>query len=164
LIIHRPLLASWRSDLLGYARARRLAWREDATNAQPVAVRNRLRHELIPLAAAIMGRDVKPSVLRCLQIHQAEEDLLESLTPNLWQETELPVDALRQLPTALQRRVLHRWLKRQGIPDVGLIEIESIRSLTGSQQRPAKVNLPGGHHARRRQRKLFLERKGSPGS
>jgi tRNA(Ile)-lysidine synthase len=156
LTIHRPLLATWRADLLAYANARGLAWRNDATNAEPVTARNRLRHELIPLAESIMGRTVRPALLRCLQISQEEDRFLEAATPGFWQEAELPLDHLRRLPPALQRRVVHRWLERLGVPDVGSVEVEATRNLA-ARLYPARVSLPGGNQVRRRQGKIFLE-------
>lgn len=156
LIIHRPLLAAWRADLRAYANARGLAWRDDATNAEPVTARNRVRHELIPLAESIMGRRVRPALLRCLQISQEEDRFLEAATPDLWQQTDLPAAHLRQLPAALQRRVVYQWLRRLGVPDVGSTEIEATRSLA-LRLYPARISLPGGNRARRRQGKIFLE-------
>ena len=156
LMIHRPLLGAWRADLLAYANARGLAWRNDATNAEPVTARNRIRHELIPLAESIMGRRVGPALLRCLQISQEEDNFLQAATPGFWQQTDLPVNELRQLPAALQRRVVQQWLKRLGVPDVGSTEIEATRSLA-ARLYPARVSLPGGNLVRRRQGKIFLD-------
>jgi tRNA(Ile)-lysidine synthase len=156
LIIHRPLLAAWRADLRAYANARGLAWRDDATNAEPVTARNRVRHELIPLAESIMGRSVRPALLRCLQISQEEDSFLEAATPGLWQQTDLPVDHLRQLPAALQRRVVHQWLRHLGVPDVGSTEVEATRNLA-LRLHPARISLPGGNQVRRRQGKIVLE-------
>ena len=156
LIIHRPLLAAWRADLLAYANARGLAWRDDATNAEPVTARNRVRHELIPLAESIMGRAVRPALLRCLEISQDEERFLEAATPDLWQRADLPVDQLRLLPAALQRRVVHQWLRRLGVPDVGSAEVEATRNLA-LRLDPARINLPGGNQVRRRQGRIFIE-------
>jgi len=162
LIIHRPLLAAWRADLRAYADARGLAWRDDATNAEPVTARNRVRHELIPLAESIMGRSVRPALLRCLQISQEEESFLEAATPGLWQQADLPAAQLRQLPAALQRRVVHQWLRRLGVPDVGSTEVEATRNLA-LRLYPARINLPGGNRVRRRQGKIFLERPATRG-
>jgi hypothetical protein len=56
---------------------------------------------------------------------------------------------------AIQRRVLHTWLKRAHVPNVGFEDVENVRSLLSSG--PAKVNLPSGFHARRRAKRLFVE-------
>ncbi|MDR2689147.1 MAG: tRNA lysidine(34) synthetase TilS [Azoarcus sp.] len=44
----RPLLGLGRAEILAHARARGLAWVEDASNADPVFARNDLRHRILP--------------------------------------------------------------------------------------------------------------------
>jgi tRNA(Ile)-lysidine synthase len=46
--ILRPLIAVNRRDILDYLGEKKLAWREDATNADIQFLRNRIRHQLIP--------------------------------------------------------------------------------------------------------------------
>ncbi|MDR2517189.1 MAG: tRNA lysidine(34) synthetase TilS [Spirochaetaceae bacterium] len=45
----RPLLALSRADVLRYLAETHIPWREDATNADPRFLRNRIRHRLVPL-------------------------------------------------------------------------------------------------------------------
>jgi TilS substrate binding domain len=59
------------------------------------------------------------------------------------------------LPVALQRRVLLLWLGPSGHP--GFEDIERILSMARSSTRPARVNLPGGRHVARREKRLWLE-------
>jgi hypothetical protein len=68
----------------------------------------------------------------------------------------LPVKALRQLAPALQRRVVRQWLAQGVVPEVGFDVIEEVRGLLEGGA-PAKVNLSGARHARRRAGKIFLE-------
>jgi tRNA(Ile)-lysidine synthase len=156
LTLHRPLLAVWKADLELYARRHGLSWCEDESNLMLGPTRNRLRHEILPALEAVMGRDVRPAVLRCWEAAADEEAHLKTLIPDLWRELRLPVPSLRALPVALQRRVVHCWLERLAVPDCGWTEVENIRGLAGSV-RPAKVNLPGGRHARRRAGEIWIE-------
>ncbi len=45
----RPLLFALRSDIVAYAQENRLDFVEDSTNAQPMCVRNRVRHNVLPV-------------------------------------------------------------------------------------------------------------------
>ena len=47
--IVRPLLAFTRVDIEAYARKNNLSWREDHSNSQTKYLRNKLRHEVIPI-------------------------------------------------------------------------------------------------------------------
>ncbi len=53
LTVVRPMLAAERTDVVGFLNTLGQHWREDETNADTSLVRNRLRHEVIPLLKAI---------------------------------------------------------------------------------------------------------------
>lgn len=53
LVVVRPMLAVERTDVVGFLRTLGQTWREDESNADTALVRNRLRHEVIPLIKAI---------------------------------------------------------------------------------------------------------------
>ncbi|WP_276166978.1 tRNA lysidine(34) synthetase TilS [Zobellia alginiliquefaciens] len=57
--ISRPLLRFSRSQVLAYAEAQNLQWREDASNADTKYLRNKIRHEIVPLL-----KDLNPSFLK----------------------------------------------------------------------------------------------------
>ncbi len=162
LRVLRPLLAVWRAEIDAYLQAHGLRWREDATNADPAhATRNRLRAEVLPLLESAMGRDVRPALWRAADILRAEENWLASLsTDDEPFPLRLPVKNLAAQSLARQRRLLRGWLRARGVPGVGYEEIERVRSLLDPASGPAKVNLPGGRHARRRAGVLFVEAPG----
>ena len=156
LQIARPLLGMWREKIDAYIAAHALAFSEDASNADPRHTRNRMRHEIIPAIERALGRDIRRAVWRAAEILRDENDFLASL-PELRDLPEtLETSALRAQPVALQRRVIHAWLRTQRVAEIGFAEVEAIRSLLAGHR--AKVNLPGGLHARRRAGRIFLAR------
>lgn len=52
--------------------------------------------------------------------------------------------------------MVRRWLKEQGIAETGFAEVERVLTLLDAKTGPAKINLPEGRHARRREGKIFL--------
>jgi len=58
---------------------------------------------------------------------------------------------------ALRRRVVLRWLRNANIPDPGFAETNLVLSLLDTRNGPAKINLRGNRHARRRAGRLFFE-------
>ncbi len=151
----RPMLTIPRAEIDAYVAEHRLRFREDASNATVGYTRNAVRHQLLPLAKEIMGREVEGAILRLAESARAEEAWLQSLLPAP-EEGSLPLPSLRADPLARQRRRLQRWMSAAGVPSIGWREVELVRSLL-EVERPAKVNLPGGWHARRRGGLLFLE-------
>jgi tRNA(Ile)-lysidine synthase len=158
LKIARPLLGVWRSEIDAYVARHRLKYREDASNAELTARRNRVRHEIVPELEKRFGRNLRRNLWRAASILAEEDALLDRLVPNECAEGEnLPVHALRALPRPLQRRAILRWLRAHQLPDIGYQAVEAVRRLLDSQLRVAKVNLPNDHHVRRRAGLIFLE-------
>lgn len=153
IMLLRPLFPFSKEELAAAARAWRLRWREDPTNAERAAFRNRVRLDLLPALEAWAGRPVKAQLLRTLDILAADQDCLESLPLRL--SRELPLAYVRSLPLALQRRLIRHWLAAHGIPNLGYAHIEAVRGLAANAK-PAKVNLPGARHCRRRAGRLFV--------
>jgi tRNA(Ile)-lysidine synthase len=152
--IARPLLGTWREEIDAYIAHHALPFREDASNTDPRFTRNRLRHAALPALSAAFGRDVRAALLRTTELLRAEDDFLSAQPELRGAPDALQVPLLRSLPLALQRRLIHLWLQRHEVRTVGFAEVESVRSLLDS--RSAKVNLPGGLCARRREKRIFI--------
>jgi tRNA(Ile)-lysidine synthase len=158
----RPLLGCWREELDDYARAQKLVWRDDVSNASLDPLRNRIRHELLPLLGQICRRDVRSVIWRNAVVAEGEDALLTDLAAEAWagviDGSALSTAKLRALPAAIQRRIVQRWLQQAGIPGVGFGEIAAIIELIEPTATTSKLNLPDGWRARRRAGLLFLDR------
>ncbi|MDQ3313057.1 MAG: tRNA lysidine(34) synthetase TilS [Verrucomicrobiota bacterium] len=158
LTVVRPLLAVWREQIDDYIQAHGLRFREDASNSSLQPMRNRVRHRIIPLIEKEFGRSIRKSLWRAAEIAAEEHAVLNDLmVAQLQQKKNLPVLTLKKLPVALQRRALRRWLREHAVADVSFELIESTRALLDSTRGPAKINLPGDRHARRKAGELFIE-------
>jgi tRNA(Ile)-lysidine synthase len=115
----RPLLDQPKSALAEYAKAGRVPFREDASNASLDIQRNRIRHELLPLLTANYQPALARVVLRQMEIVGAEAELVtETARKCLKQRREFAA-----LPAALQRRCLQLQLAEAGVaPNFDLVE------------------------------------------
>jgi tRNA(Ile)-lysidine synthase len=152
----RPMLGVWRKEIDTYLHSRKLRFREDESNASAEFTRNRVRHDLLPALERVFGRDVKKSLWRTALILRDEEAWLAALSGEAETGVQLAVPELRSQPPAQQRRRILAWLRRNAVPDCGFEQVETVRSML-ERGGPAKVNLPGNRHARRREKRLFLE-------
>ena len=158
LTIARPLLPVWRSEIDAYIKSRKLAYREDATNCDLEPLRNRIRLRTLPYLERTLGRKIRQSLWRTAQIAAEEEAILNDLLPPGGKNGgSLDLKQLRKSGVAFQRRTLREWLREQGVANVGFDVVERVRALLDVKNGPAKTNLPGDRHARRRAGKLFLE-------
>jgi len=156
LTIVRPLLSMTKKELVSFLTSRQISWREDASNESHLPTRNRLRHRLLPLLDELVGTSYRQAITRTATILAAEDEYLESLAAPQATQDQLSTRELTATPLALQRRIVHAWLRHHGFSEVGFEEVERVLSLLNLKG-PSKVNLPGDAHARRRAGKIFLE-------
>jgi tRNA(Ile)-lysidine synthase len=153
----RPMLGVWRSELDEWIGERGLAFCEDLSNADPRWARNRIRHGLLPEMERAMERPVKMALWRTAELLRAEADWMrENDAAGGGLEDRLDVKVLRALALAQRRLRICRWLAHHGVPEVGFELVEAVAGLV-VERFPAKVNLPGGRHVRRRAGHIFVE-------
>ena len=158
LQIVRPLLGVSREQIDDYVRKHRLKFREDASNKNLAPLRNRIRHRIIPEIEKELGRNVRGTIWRAATIAAEEENFFEALLPDkLSKLTALAVKPLRAMPIAVQRRMLHEWLRARYVPDLSFDLVERVRALLDLSNRVAKTNLPQDRHVRRRAGQIFIE-------
>lgn len=160
LEIHRPLLACRRDDLRAWLASNRWRWREDATNAEPVAVRNRLRNEALPLLGEISGRDAVPMLLRAAAgVDDAERITRWALEQARVRDPQgrLHLGALRAIPEALRRAAVLDYLLESAVPGISRDLLDQALGLLDTAG-PARINLPGGGWLRRKEGRVYLSK------
>lgn len=116
--ILRPLLESTRAEIEAYAKANRLEWVEDPTNATTRFGRNYLRNRVLPLLRE-RWIGVDESIARTAR-HMAEAaKLLDTVAlrdlASVADGVGLNVAALRSLPGARRRNALRAFIARAGV-------------------------------------------------
>jgi tRNA(Ile)-lysidine synthase len=159
----RPLLNWRRSEIEAYLREHGLKFREDSSNTSRGPRRNRLRLDVIPLLGRVFDRDVVPQIVRLGRQAERDEEALSGLALERLKDCLDADDALRfkplaQVSEAFVSRLLRHWLvKVLNLPGIGHAEVELVLAMLHPGS-PAKINLPGGHHLRRKGGRLWLER------
>jgi tRNA(Ile)-lysidine synthase len=117
----RPLLGCRRSALRDFAQAGKVDYREDSTNVKTDFLRNRIRHELLPLLRAQFQPALETTVLRTMELIGTESAYVGELA-RCWLARQRRQPFAR-LHVALQRRVLQSQLLALGVaPSFELIE------------------------------------------
>lgn len=115
----RPMLGLLRTDLESFAKARHLAWREDASNADTKYLRNAYRHRLIPLWEEIQP-DLKTKILESSRLLREQDQALQALLEEQlaqYLKIEDGVESLhwsRICRKAYFKQVLYHWLAPKG--------------------------------------------------
>ena len=76
--IIRPLLDVPRAEIQQYAEEHHLQWREDHTNAETLYLRNKIRHELLPVVDSI-SKEGRASILKSISHLASENELYRAL-------------------------------------------------------------------------------------
>ncbi|MFH1970352.1 MAG: tRNA lysidine(34) synthetase TilS [Verrucomicrobiota bacterium] len=169
LNVVRPLRDVGRKSVERFLARGRLAWREDATNANPAFLRNRVRHEVLPFLEERLNPGIRLALLRASNILTSENEWLEMLTDRLFAEcrgVEAGLDAnrLAGFPVAARRRVLRRWLETGGF-DMEMLSfdvIERLDNLVTDRRGGRAMTLPGGGLVRRSGGVLTLSQRDNP--
>lgn len=159
LMLVRPLLHLRHEELKRWLMVRGWKWREDGSNSEPVAVRNRLRAEVFPLLEEIAGRDVVGAICRMsgdfAEMEQYADDELQKVNIRDPQG-RIHLGALGCLPGCLQKRALADYLRDHGVPAINRGLLEAIIAMTDPSA-PAVVNLPGGARIRRAAKRIWID-------
>lgn len=114
----KPLLHVPKTELLAYAGAHNVVWREDASNAGRTYRRNHIRHDLLPALEAVepgVSRHFRQLAARMADLNEAVQATLQHIRtaaevqPGLWE-----VEALLTPP--LGRETLRQALREAGWP------------------------------------------------
>ncbi|TYB76427.1 tRNA lysidine(34) synthetase TilS [Bizionia myxarmorum] len=87
-ILVRPLLPFSHSQLQEFAKSKKISWRDDSSNASTKYLRNKLRHDVIPIL-----KDINPQLIQSFQ--KTQEHLQET--------AEIVDDAL----VRIQKKIVH---------------------------------------------------------
>jgi tRNA(Ile)-lysidine synthase len=148
-----PMLALRRAETHALCAAEGLTPVADPSNDDPRFVRNRVRHEVLPLLAAVAGRDVVPVLARQAGLLADDADLIDALAAAVD-----PTDAaaLSAAPLALARAALRIWLRPAGgghPPSTAAVE----RVLAVAAGTHVATELAGGWRVHRSAQRLHLE-------
>ncbi len=156
LTLRRPLLQVYRSEIERYVVENEIPFREDESNGEMFALRNRVRHRLVPILNEVFERDIRSSVLGMSELQRKMAAAIDELVPESTAGA-LDVSSLGKMPEAIRDKVILDWLRENSVPDCGSKEVCRVIEMALSKDKPAKVNLPGDVHARRRAGVVFLE-------
>jgi tRNA(Ile)-lysidine synthase len=150
----RPLLESSKKELLSFAEAEGIDFREDGSNRDSNILRNRVRNQLLPLLREQYSESIVATVARSMSVLSAEHEFIESEAKRWLQDvkTDRSVKPFDSLAVALQREVLRLGLLAiQVVPEFWMIE--SLRN-TGTDP---VITVAGGRRVVRSQKGCLSE-------
>ncbi|WP_026728813.1 tRNA lysidine(34) synthetase TilS [Flavobacterium denitrificans] len=117
--IIRPLLPFSREEILRYAEESKIQWREDSSNASNKYLRNKIRHDLVPIL-----KEINPNFLNAFQKTQSylqeSQEMAEDASIMVYQQVakeegediHFDLNQLKKLPN--YKSYLYQWLNEFG--------------------------------------------------
>ncbi|KHE93841.1 MAG: tRNA lysidine(34) synthetase TilS [Candidatus Scalindua rubra] len=129
----RPLLFTWRKDIIAYLKGKNLSYRVDSTNIEKDKLRNRIRMELIPHLEKNYNAKIKKSLVtlgetavqNCDYLEAKANVLFEEVLINKEAETEvlagvvnivLDIYKLKKSPRILQQMIIKKAIIQLDTP------------------------------------------------
>lgn len=114
--IIRPLLDVSRTEIQHYAEEHQLQWREDHTNAETLYLRNKIRHELLPVIDGI-SKEGRSAILKSMSHLASENELYRELVKEKLASLGVDANATEgrlQAVDRLSEQLLFEWLRDYG--------------------------------------------------
>lgn len=148
----RPLLGLRRSDTEAICEHESLPYWQDPTNAERLALRNRIRLDLLPVMDATLGPGLALALARTADLAGTDADYLDSLAATEHERLartpgpgllEFELSGLRELPSALLGRVLRLAVGSLGVPAPGFERLQALLRLVSGSDSAGPIQLPG---------------------
>ncbi len=168
----RPLLFTWRRDIIAYLKEKDLSYRVDSTNFETDQFRNRIRAELIPLLEKDYNVGVKRSLIKLgetatqnydfleAQAKDLFEEVLEGKTDEILSEIVLDIHKLKEAPQILQQIIIKEAVVRLNIPlkKLSYKNYKNILSILNYQKTPVNNVVKGYLNIKIENGKLHLSK------
>jgi len=141
----RPLLAFSRKEIETFAKENSIPWREDSSNASDKYLRNKLRHDVIPVL-----KELNPSLLDSFEktianlqqaqsmVDDASRIVYRKVVTDFDLQKKINLDELMQLPN--YQAYLYQWLEPFGFTDWQSIT-DLVQAQSGKQIHSSKHTL-----------------------
>ena len=160
--IWRPLLEFSREELRQMLALCGQTWREDESNSGDAYLRNRVRHQLLPLMEQLSPGVTARMGRTSLALQEDEDALRDTVNAALGnaQADYLALEVLQKAPLPLRRRMLRRWWQLRRGDTLDAAQTDAFLTLLSAPV-GTQCTLPGGQHGYRGYRYLHLTGNGA---
>lgn len=166
--IIRPLIRVTRDDMMTYLSVFRLDYRNDPTNTDTRFLRNRIRHDLMPMLKARYNPNLPETLSRLGAVLESENDWINRLIRPVWEQAllheepgmiALSLSEVFRQHLATRRRIIRRSVERvKG--NLRRIRFSHVEAILGLMQGDTfgSLDLPGQIRVKRRPDRLIFEK------
>ena len=158
----RPFLELTRAQVLAACKESGIEFWSDPQNDDLSFARVRVRNELLPKMEKEIGPGISKALARTSRILREDADALDLIAGDLFTSlvdpTQIPIELIADLPTAVRKRVIKRAIEAMGAPTLTAEQILEVDALVGAWKGQGAVALAGGITVRRDSGRLTLSK------
>ncbi|AKN62406.1 tRNA(Ile)-lysidine synthetase [Synechococcus sp. WH 8020] len=140
----RPLLTFSRDDTTQICQDLQLPIWLDPSNANPALSRNRIRNDVLPVLEELYpgcSQRIAQLSERMSQVEDSQRTLATLALEQLRSERGLQRNALKAVPEATRRLLLHHWLQQQGVRALSASQLNTLSFAIGPGCPPGSRSL-----------------------
>jgi tRNA(Ile)-lysidine synthetase-like protein len=138
----RPLINIPKVEILNYARAHHLQWREDTTNYELKYLRNYLRNNTLVKLPELKKQKLVKNIEKVAELNHEKEILLATISHILIRNHKINRDKFKLLPSAVANELIVYWLREMGAKEYDKKTIErlnvALRTAAANTKHPVK--------------------------
>ena len=165
--IIRPLIELNRSELIDFLNQNKLEYVSDESNTDTKYLRNRVRHDLIPLIKTAYNPNISETLNRLSSIIRSEEEWIDDVVHPFYEKTVLgvqknciilSVSMLNRYHPALQRRIIRTTIEKikGDLRRIRFVNVNSAINLLKRGPAYGKVDLPDRIRIQRDQDMIYV--------
>jgi len=158
----RPFLELTRAQVLAACQESGIEYWSDPHNQEMSFARVRVRNEILPMMEKEIGPGISKALARTSRILREDADALDLITGDLFASlvdpTQIPIELIAEVPSAVRKRVIKRAIEAMGAPTLTAEQILEVDALVSAWKGQGPVALAGGITARRDSGRLTLSK------
>lgn len=150
----RPFIGVSRQDIMAYVDEHGLAYREDASNTDTAILRNRIRHDLLPLLEANYHEGISRTLSRTAMVIRDDEDWLDTVVEPFYHKAlsnhdersvRFSIKVLEGHHVALRRRLIRKGIRhvKGDLKRIGFLHVDQVVGVMSKASGRLSLDLPG---------------------
>ncbi|MEW5894773.1 MAG: tRNA lysidine(34) synthetase TilS [Candidatus Omnitrophota bacterium] len=163
----RPLLETTKEEIIQFLNERHISFRKDPTNTDPVFLRNKIRHHLIPELKSCYNPKITQTLAGLAETSSLDYEFLKETAENYFKRSlisakkksiQLSIEKLQKIHPSLQHLIFRQAiaLLKKDIFPVSLHHIRLIKALLNPSSKQTTVDLPDNLKVVRSQQKILI--------
>jgi tRNA(Ile)-lysidine synthase len=158
----RPFLELTRAQVLAACQESGIEYWSDPHNQEMSFARVRVRNEILPMMEKEIGPGISKALARTSRILREDADALDLIAGDLFASladpTQIPIELIAEVPSAVRKRVIKQAIEAMGAPTLTAEQILEVDALVAAWKGQGPVALAGGITARRDSGRLTLSK------